>query len=68
MDLFRDINDETKSGMDILTENAGILSAAIGLLALNMFGVGGIKWCKFCYERYDGHCRFTENCIYFYRW
>ena len=42
MDLFRDINDETKSGMDILTENAGILSAAIGLLALNMFGVGGI--------------------------
>ena len=28
--------------MDILTENAGILSAAIGLLALNMFGVGGI--------------------------
>ena len=42
MDLFRDINDESKSGMDILTENAGILSAAIGLLALNMFGVGGI--------------------------
>ena len=42
MDLFRDINDESKSGMDILRENAGILSAAIGLLALNMFGVGGI--------------------------
>ena len=42
MALFQDINDETKSGMDILTENAGILSAAIGLLALNMFGVSGI--------------------------
>ena len=42
MALFQDINDESKSGADILKENAGILSAAIGLLALNMFGVSGI--------------------------
>ena len=42
LNLFKDINDETKSVTDVLTENAGILSAAVGLLALKFFGVSGI--------------------------
>ena len=42
LNLFEDINDETKTTTDVLTENAGILSAAVGLLALRFFGVSGI--------------------------
>lgn len=42
LNLFEDINDETKTTTDVLTENAGILSAAVGLLALKFFGVSGI--------------------------
>ena len=42
LNLFKDINDETKSVTDVLFENAGILSAAVGLLALKFFGVSGI--------------------------
>tara|TARA_A100001015_G_scaffold62110_1_gene68513 strand:- start:828 stop:2693 length:1866 start_codon:yes stop_codon:yes gene_type:complete len=42
VNLFKDINDETKTVTDVLFENAGILSAAVGLLALKFFGVSGI--------------------------